>query len=317
MKKTRVYVAGHKGMVGSALVRFLEKQQVEIITKDRAELDLLNQSEVQNFFKNKKIDQVYIAAGKVGGIKANILKPAEFIYENIMIQSNIIHTAFLNKIKKLLFISSSCIYPKSNQPIKEDSLLCGALEKSVEPYAIAKIAGVKLCETYNNQFSKKYLIDYRSIVPNNLYGPGDNYDLENSHVVAAFIRKFHDAKIKKKPKVILWGSGKPKREFLYLNDFIESCFFMMNINKKFVEKKKLNSNYVNVGSGEEVSIFELAQIIKKIIKFDGKIEFDSSKPNGVLRKFLDTSKIRDLGWKPKVLLINGLKKTYEDFKKLI
>ncbi|MDC0236151.1 GDP-L-fucose synthase [Candidatus Pelagibacter sp.] len=315
MKKTRVFVAGHNGMVGSALVHFLKKKKgIEIITKNRKDLNLTNQLEVQDFFKNKKIDQIFIAAGKVGGIKANILKPGEFIYENLMIQTNIIHAAFLNKIKKLLYISSSCVYPKfSKQPIKEEALLGGTLEKSVEPYAISKIAGIKLCEAYNNQFSKKYMIDYRSIVPNNLYGPGDNYDLENSHVVAALLRKFHDAKEKKKSEVVVWGNGKPLREFLYLDDFINSCFFMMNIDKKFL-KKKIDSSYVNVGSGKEISIIELALMIKKIVKFNGLIKFDTSKPNGALRKFLNTSKIRKLGWKPKVSLFKGLSKTYKNFK---
>lgn len=316
MKKTRVFVAGHNGMVGSALVNFLKKKKgLEIITKNRKDLNLTNQSEVLNFFKNKKIDQIFIAAGKVGGINANISKQGEFIYENLMIQSNIIHSAFLNNIKKLLFIASSCIYPKfSKQPIKEESLLGGILEKSVEPYAISKIAGIKLCEAYNNQYSKKYMIDYRSIVPNNLYGPGDNYDLENSHVVAALIRKFHDAKVNKKKNVVVWGNGKPLREFLYLDDFIDSCFFTMNINKKFLEKKGIDLNYINVGSGNEISIIKLAQMIKKIVKFKGEIKLDPSKPNGSLRKFLDTTKIRKLGWKPRVSLINGLSKTYENFK---
>ena len=239
IKKTKVFVAGHTGMVGSAIVRFLKKKNVHLITKSRAELDLSNQLAVENFFRVEKPHQVYIAAAKVGGINANMMKPAEFIYENLMIQSNIIHAAFLNKIKKLLFISTSCIYPKnSNQPIKENSLLSGYLEDSVEPYAVAKIAGMKMCEAYNKQYSKKYLIDYRSIVPNNLYGPGDSYNQENSHVVAALIKKFHEAKIRKQKKVILWGSGKPLREFLYLNDFVESCVLLMNTDKKILKKKK-------------------------------------------------------------------------------
>ena len=239
IKKTKVFVAGHTGMVGSAIVRFLKKKNIHLITKSRAELDLSNQLAVENFFRVEKPHQVYIAAAKVGGINANMMKPAEFIYENLMIQSNIIHAAFLNKIKKLLFISTSCVYPKNlNQPIKENSLLSGYLEDSVEPYAVAKIAGMKMCEAYNKQYSKKYLIDYRSIVPNNLYGPGDSYNQENSHVVAALIKKFHEAKIRKQKKVILWGSGKPLREFLYLNDFVESCVLLMNTDKKILKKKK-------------------------------------------------------------------------------
>ena len=317
MTKTRVFVAGHTGMVGTAIVRLLKKKNIHLITKTRAELDLSNQLAVENFFRVEKPHQIYVAAAKVGGINANIMKPAEFIYENIMIQSNIIHAAFLNKIKKLLFISTSCVYPKnSNQPIKEHSLLSGYLEESVEPYAVAKIAGMKMCEAYNNQYSKKYLIDYRSIVPNNLYGPGDSYNQENSHVVAALIKKFHEAKIKKQSKVILWGSGKPLREFLYLDDFVESCIVLMNTDRKYLNKKKLSLNYFNVGSGLETSIYELAQIIKKVVKYDGMIEFDVSKPDGALRKFLDSKSIKSLGWKPKVSIFEGLKKTYQNFEDL-
>ena len=241
MYKKKIYVAGHKGMVGSSIVRLLRKRKnVNLITKDRSQLDLTNQKEVQNFFKVVKPDQVYIAAAKVGGINANLVKPAEFIYENLIIQSNIINSAFLNKVKKLLFISTSCVYPKNSiQPITESDLLSGSLESSVEPYAVAKIAGMKMCEAYNNQYSQKHLIDYRSIVPNNLYGPGDSYDQENSHVVAALIKKFHEAKINKQPKVVLWGSGKPLREFLYLDDFVESCVLLMNTDRKILRKKKI------------------------------------------------------------------------------
>ena len=318
MKKIKVYVAGHAGMVGSAIFNILKKKKnISLITKTRAELDLSNQAEVQNFFKVEKPDQVYIAAAKVGGINANILKPAEFIYENLMIQSNIIHAAFLNKVKKLLFISSSCIYSKfSNQPIKEESLLCGYLEKSVEKYAVAKISGIKMCEAYNNQYSNKYLIDYRSIVPNNLYGPGDSYDEESSHVIAALIKKFHQAKKKKELKVILWGSGKPLREFLYIDDFAKSCVLLMNADKKLLKKKKIIHNYFNVGSGIEISILELAKMIKKIVGYNGIIKFDNSKPDGVSRKFLDSSAIKALGWRPNVSIIDGLKKVYKNYKNL-
>lgn len=269
MKKSKVYVSGHTGMVGSRLVKFLKKKNIDLITKTRSELDLTNQKTVQNFLKKEKPDQIYIAAAKVGGIKANINKPAEFIYENLVIQSNIIHGAFINKINNLLFISSSCVYPKvSKQPIREESLLFGPLEKSVEPYAVAKIAGMKLCENYNNQYS----LDYKSIVPNNLYGPGDTYDQENSHVVAALIKKFHDAKVKNRPNVTLWGSGKPLREFLYIDDFVRSCILLMNKEKKFLKKNLSKFNYYNVGSGSEISILGLAQKIKKVVNYKGSIQ---------------------------------------------
>lgn len=317
MKKPKIYVSGHTGMVGSRLVKFLKKKNIDLITKTRAELDLTNQESVQSFLKKEKPDQIYIAAAKVGGIKANISKPAEFIYENLVIQSNIIHGAFLNKITKLLFISSSCVYPKvSEQPIKEDSLLFGPLEKSVEPYAVAKIAGMKLCENYNNQYSKKYSLDYKSIVPNNLYGPGDTYNQENSHVVAALIKKFHEAKVKNKPNVTLWGSGKPLREFLYLDDFVRSCILLMNKEKKFLKKNLSKFNYYNVGSGSEISILGLAKKIKKVVNYKGSIQVDLSKPDGIQRKFLNTSRIKSLGWKPKISLLEGLKKTYNDYKNL-
>lgn len=313
MKKSKVYVSGHTGMVGSRLVKFLKKKNIDLITKTRSELDLTNQKTVQNFLKKEKPDQIYIAAAKVGGIKANINKPAEFIYENLVIQSNIIHGAFINKINNLLFISSSCVYPKvSKQPIREESLLFGPLEKSVEPYAVAKIAGMKLCENYNNQYS----LDYKSIVPNNLYGPGDTYDQENSHVVAALIKKFHDAKVKNRPNVTLWGSGRPLREFLYIDDFVRSCILLMNKEKKFLKKNLSKFNYYNVGSGSEISILGLAQKIKKVVNYKGSIQFDLKKPDGIKRKFLNTSRIQRLGWKPKISLLEGLKKTYKDFKNL-
>jgi len=313
MKKSKVYVSGHTGMVGSRLVKFLKKKNFDLITKTRSELDLTNQKTVQNFLKKEKPDQIYIAAAKVGGIKANINKPAEFIYENLVIQSNIIHGAFINKINNLLFISSSCVYPKvSKQPIREESLLFGPLEKSVEPYAVAKIAGMKLCENYNNQYS----LDYKSIVPNNLYGPGDTYDQENSHVVAALIKKFHDAKVKNSPNVTLWGSGRPLREFLYIDDFVRSCILLMNKEKKFLKKNLSKFNYYNVGSGSEISILGLAQKIKKVVNYKGSIQFDLKKPDGIKRKFLNTSRIQRLGWKPKISLLEGLKKTYKDFKNL-
>lgn len=316
MKKDKIYIAGHTGMVGSAILSFFKKKNINLITRSHKELDLTNQADVNNFFEIEKPDQVYLAAAKVGGINANVTKPAEFIYENLMIQSNIIHASFENKVRKLLFISSSSVYSEfSEQPIKEDSLLCNYLEKTVEPYAIAKIAGMKMCEAYNKQYLNKFSTNYKIIIPNNLFGPGDSYDRENSHVVAALIKKFHEAKIKKKSKVILWGTGKPLREFLYLDDFVFSCILLMNTDWKSLKKKNLGSNYFNVGSGKEISILELAKMIKKIVNYNGNIVLDNGKPDGVLRKFLDTSKIRSLGWKPKVSMLNGLKKTYEDFKK--
>ena len=240
MKKNKIYIAGHNGMVGSAIVRILKEKDkdVHLITRTRTELELTNQKAVQDFFRTEKPDQVYLAAGKIGGIYANTKYPAQFIYENLVIQSNIIHGAFINKINNLLFISSSCVYPKvSKQPISEESLLFGPLEKSVEPYAVAKIAGMKLCENYSNQYS----LDYKSIVPNNLYGPGDTYDQESSHVVAALIKKFHDAKVKNKPNVTLWGSGRPLREFLYIDDFVRSCILLMNKEKKFLSSFVISS----------------------------------------------------------------------------
>lgn len=315
MKKNKIYIAGHNGMVGSAIVRILKEKDkdVHLITRTRTELELTNQKAVQDFFRTEKPDQVYLAAGKIGGIYANTKYPAQFIYENLVIQSNIIHGAFINKINNLLFISSSCVYPKvSKQPISEESLLFGPLEKSVEPYAVAKIAGMKLCENYSNQYS----LDYKSIVPNNLYGPGDTYDQENSHVVAALIKKFHDAKVKNKPNVTLWGSGRPLREFLYIDDFVRSCILLMNKEKKILKKNLSKFNYYNVGSGSEISILGLAQKIKKVVNYKGLIQFDLKKPDGIKRKFLNTSRIQRLGWKPKISLLEGLKKTYKDFKNL-
>ena len=314
MKKYKVYVAGHTGMVGTAILKFLKKKKnIRLILRSHNDLDLTNQAEVDNFFKTEKPDQVYLAAAKVGGINANVKKPAEFIYTNLMIQANIIHASFVNKVKKLLFISSSCIYSKvSEQPIKEDSLLSNYLEKTVEPYAVAKIAGMKMCEAYNKQYS----LDYKSIVPNNLYGPGDKYNQANSHVVAALIKKFHDAKIKNKPNIILWGSGKPIREFLYIDDFARSCILLMNKEKQFFKKNLIKFNHYNVGSGSEISILELAKIIKKVVNYKGSIQFDLKKPDGIQRKFLNTSRIKSLGWRPKISLLEGLKITYKDYKNL-
>jgi GDP-L-fucose synthase len=312
MSKTRIFILGHKGMVGSALVRLLQKQNVELITKEKKELNLLNQQDVENFFKNQKIDQVYLAAAKVGGIHANNIYPAEFIYKNLMIQNNVIHSAFLNGVKKLLFLGSSCIYPKDAiQPIKENELLTGKLEPTNEPYAIAKIAGIKMCESYNRQYGESHNIDYRSIMPTNLYGPGDNYHPENSHVIPSLIYRFHEAKINNFKNVIIWGSGKARREFLYVDDMAKASVNLMNLDKKtYNNKSSLTCSHINVGSSNDLTIKELSEIIKNVIGYKGKIIFDPTKPDGVPRKLLDSKLINDLGFKPKISLKEGLIKTY-------
>jgi len=318
MSKSKIFVAGHKGMVGSSIVKLLLKRgQKNIITKSHSELDLTNQAEVVNFFKNKKIDQIYLAAAKVGGIYANSKFPAEFIYKNLMIEINIIHSAFLSGIKKILFLGSSCIYPKKNKtPIKEEDLLSGKLEATNEPYAIAKIAGIKMCESYNRQYGKSHNIDYRSVMPSNLYGPGDNYDLKNSHVIPALIKKFHIAKKKGSPFVVIWGTGKPRREFLHVNDLANACIHIMNLKKKLYYKNISSfGNHINVGSGNEISIRKLAELIKKIVGYGGKIKFDRNKPDGTMSKLMDNSRIRKLNWKNKIDLEHGIKEVYSQFKK--
>jgi GDP-L-fucose synthase len=315
MAQHRIFIAGHKGMVGSAIVRLLKNQDVKIITKDRSELDLLNQGSVQNFFQYEKIDQVYLAAAKVGGIYANNIYPADFIYENIMVQTNVIHNAFLNGVKKLLFLGSSCIYPKyANQPIKEEELLAGKLEPTNEPYAIAKIAGIKMCESYNRQYGKSHGIDYRSIMPTNLYGPGDNYHPKNSHVIPGLIYRFHKAKISNLESVTIWGTGTPKREFLYVDDLAQASIHVINLDKKIYDEQISSlSSHMNVGSGKELTIKELAETIKEVVDFKGKINFDSSKPDGSLRKLLNSERINKLSFKPKTDLKEGLIKTYQDY----
>jgi len=315
MSKPKIFIAGHKGMVGSALARFLKKKDVELITKDRTELDLLNQKDVQNFFKHEKIDQVYLAAAKVGGIHANNTYPADFIYENLMIQNNVIYNAFLSGVKKLLFLGSSCIYPKNaNQPMKENELLTGKLEPTNEPYAIAKIAGIKMCESYNRQYGKSNDIDYRSIMPTNIYGPGDNYHPKNSHVIPALISRFHEAKINNLPSVTIWGTGSPKREFLYVDDIARASIYLMNLDKNiYDDQTSSRCSHINVGSGKDLTIKELAETIKEVVGFKGKINFNSSKPDGVSRKFLDSERINNLGFKPETSLKEGLVKTYQDY----
>jgi GDP-L-fucose synthase len=316
MSSPRIYVAGHKGMVGSALVRLLEKKNTHLITKNKEQLNLTKQSEVQNFFQIEKPDQVYLAAAKVGGIYANNMFPAEFIYENTMIESNIIHSAFLSGVKKILFLGSSCIYPKfAIQPMKEESLLNGLLEPTNEPYAIAKILGIKLCESYNRQYGVSHDVDYRSIMPTNLYGPGDNYHIKNSHVIPSLIRKFHHALIKKEPKVIVWGTGSPRREFLHVDDLARAAYHVMNLNRNNYNNK-INSmcSHLNVGYGSDLTIKELAENIKEIVDYRGLIEFDSNEPDGMPKKLLNSSKINDLGWEPKIDLKEGLIRVYESYK---
>jgi|TARA_B110000093_G_C12912699_1_gene385462 GDP-L-fucose synthase len=317
MKNPRIYIAGHNGMVGSALVRLLQTQNAEFITKNRKELNLLNQQDVQNFFKNEKIDQVYLAAAKVGGIYANNTYPADFIYENLMIQSNVIHNAFLSGVKKLLFLGSSCIYPKNaNQPMKEEELLSGKLEATNEPYAIAKIAGIKMCESYNRQYGKSHNINYRCIMPTNLYGPGDNYHFENSHVIPGMIYRFHKAKINNSSSVIIWGTGTPKREFLYVDDMARASIHLMNIDKKtYNEQTSSMRIHINAGSSQDLTIKELAETIKEVVGFKGEINFDLTKPDGCTRKFLDSERIKNLGFKPEINLKEGLIKTYQDYIK--
>ena len=318
MSKIKIYIAGHNGMVGSALMRYLKKKKnINLIHISRKELDLTSQTKVLNFFNNEKPDQVYIAAAKAGGIFANETKPAEFIYENLMIQTNIIHASFLTGVKKLLFLGSSCIYPKNtNNPIKEKQLLTGLLEPTNEPYAIAKIAGIKVCESYNRQYGDKHGIDYRSIMPTNLYGPGDNYHSTNSHVIPGLLKRFHEAKISSDPEVLIWGSGRPKREFLHVDDFVKAAIFLMNLSKKkFYKYGHPMCGHINIGSGKELSIFKLASIIKNIVGYRGKIVFDKTKPDGIEKKLLSSKIINKLGWRPKIIFTKGLTSIYDLYKK--
>ena len=312
---SRIYVAGHQGMVGSSIVRHLKKLGLKnLILRTHQELDLTNQIEVRKFFQEVNIDCVYLAAAKVGGIHANNTFPAEFIYENIMIQSNIIHEAFISDVKKILFLGSSCIYPKmANQPMKEEELLTGKLEETNEPYAISKIAGIKLCESYNRQYGESHGIDYRSIMPTNLYGPGDNYHPENSHVIPALLNRFHEAKIKKDPMVSIWGTGKPKREFLFVDDMALASVHVMNLDKEYYLKStQPMCSHINVGSGEEFTIKELADTIKEVVGYEGEIQFDLTKPDGNPRKLLDSERLNSLGWQFTVSLKDGLHETYKD-----
>ena len=312
MSKQRVFVAGHRGMVGSAIVRQLEQRaDVELVLRDRTQLDLLDSNAVQAFFRDNQIDQVYLAAAKVGGIVANNTYPAEFIYQNLMIEANIIHAAHLSGVKKLLFLGSSCIYPKlAKQPITESELLQGTLEPTNEPYAIAKIAGIKLCESYNRQYGR----DYRSVMPTNLYGPHDNFHPSNSHVIPALIRRFHEAKLASAPEVVVWGSGTPMREFLHVDDLAEAVVHLQNIpQERYASETEPMRSHINVGTGTDVTIRELAETLVKVIGYEGKLVFDTTKPDGTPRKLMDVSRLARLGWQARISLQGGLQETYAWF----
>ena len=302
-RNKKIYVAGHRGLVGSALVRKLEEEGfTNIVTRTHAELDLTRQADVEDFFKTEKPDYVILAAAKVGGIHANDTYPADFIMKNLQIECNVIDAAYKNQVQKLLFLGSSCIYPREcPQPIKEEYLLSDYLEKTNEAYALAKIAGLKMCSFYNKQYGTNYI----SAMPCNLYGINDNFSLENSHVLPALMRKFHEAKMKGETQVIVWGSGKPLREFLNVDDLADACLFLMDNYE--------GDDFFNVGYGEEVTIMELAELVKKTVGFEGEIVMDASKPDGTMRKLTDISRIRELGWEPKITLEEGLKKTYQWF----
>ena len=312
MKK--IFVAGHNGMVGRAICSQLKSDKnIQIIKKNRDKLNLINQQNVLDFFKNEKPDEVIIAAAKVGGIYANNSYPAQFIFENLQIQNNIIHSAHLNDVQKILFLGSSCIYPKySTQPIKENELLTGVLEPTNEPYAIAKIAGIKMCESYNRQYAR----DYRAAMPTNLYGPYDNYHPENSHVVPALIRRIHEAKIERIQTVVVWGTGKPMREFLFVEDMAEASLYIHNLDiKTYQNNTSLMVSHINIGTGVDVSIRELAETVKDVLKYDGQLIFDTTKPDGTPRKLMNVNLLSKLGWKAKTNLVQGLERSYRSFLK--
>ncbi len=312
----KIYVAGHRGMVGSAIVRQLQaKGYKNIVTRTHAELDLSNQQAVADFFQKEKPDQVYLAAAKVGGIHANNTYPAEFIYQNLMMEANVIHQSFENGIKKLLFLGSSCIYPKmAPQPMAEDALLTGKLEPTNEPYAIAKIAGIKLCESYNRQYGRSHGVDYRSVMPTNLYGPGDNYHPENSHVIPALIRRFHEAKERKASEVVIWGTGTPMREFLYVDDMASASVFVMELDKTIYEQHtEPMQSHINVGFGSDVTIKDLAESVSRTVGYQGDITFDIGKPDGAPKKLMSTARLNGIGWIPKTNLNDGLLMTYQSF----
>ncbi len=314
----KIYIAGHRGMVGSAIVRQLKRlspDTTHLLLRTHNELDLTDQAAVRAFFQTEKPDVVYLAAAKVGGIHANNTYPAEFIFQNLMIQANIIDAAFRNGVKKLLFLGSSCIYPRNvPQPMREDALLTGMLEPTNEPYAIAKIAGIKLCESYNRQYGASHGVDYRSIMPTNLYGPGDNYHPENSHVIPALIRRFHEAKASNAPNVSIWGTGTPRREFLYVDDMAAACVHVMNLPQAtYSQHTQPMLSHINVGCGEDITIGEVAQAIANTVGYTGQITFDSRKPDGTPRKLMDSSRLNALGWQAEIGLEQGLAMAYQDY----
>ncbi|MET0085526.1 MAG: GDP-L-fucose synthase [Sedimenticola sp.] len=316
----KIYVAGHRGMVGSAIVRQLrDRGQNEIVTRTHTELDLTEQAAVREFFEREQPEQVYLAAARVGGIHANNTYPAEFIYQNMMIEANIVEGAFRSGVKKLLFLGSSCIYPKfADQPMKEEALLTGVLEPTNEPYAIAKIAGIKLCESYNRQYGESHGIDYRSVMPTNLYGPGDNYHPENSHVIPALIRRFHEARETAAPNVTVWGTGTPKREFLHVDDMAAASIHVMNLGQSdYQAHTSPMCSHINVGFGSDITIKELAETVARVVGYRGEILFDTTKPDGTPRKLMDSARLNRLGWQPEIPLEAGLENAYREYCKTI
>ena len=315
-KRQTIYVAGHRGMAGAAIVRELTRRGYDnLITRTHAELDLTDQAQVRAFFQTERPDQVYLAAAKVGGIHANDTFPAEFIYQNLMIEANVIHQAWSAGVRRLLFLGSSCIYPRlAPQPMAEEALLTGTLEGTNEPYAIAKIAGIKLCESYNRQYGADDGTDYRSLMPTNLYGPGDNYHPENSHVLPALLRRAHEAKRDDRPELVIWGTGKPRREFLYVDDMAAACVHVMELDQAtYAAQTRPMASHLNVGCGEDLSIAELAALVCEAVGYRGRIVYDTSRPDGTPRKLMNSDRLRALGWRPRVSLVEGLALAYRDF----